>query len=114
MVAVSKLKWIGYGLFGLSAFFIFESAFEMYYLTAVHGPQMIFFSLTHAAPLPVVLFFFISSFAFYGYLAYAAIVSIAGMFPRFREHRRFVTLVQISGIVLLAHLIALVTYNTWS
>ena len=115
VLLVRSVKWLGYLLLAASGFFVVWSMYEVYYLTAIRGGwRMVFYSLLHTGSETLVMSFLASWLAFYGYLVYAAVVSIGGMLPRFREHRRFVAFVLITGAVLLFHLIAFMTYDHWA
>lgn len=85
------------------------TAFEMYGLTII-GPQMLFFSISHALPL-ILLVVLVSSLFF---LALAAL-NILFLLPKLREKIQIpsLTLTIVLGVQLL-HVSALLTYENWS
>ena len=97
-----------------AAFFIFWSAFEIYVLTTMNGPQMIFFSITHLWPWPVLVAFYLSWLLCYLYVGLAIVVSIAGSSQPLASHRQFVIFCRISAVALSLHLVAFHTYDAWS
>lgn len=85
------------------------TAFEMYGLTII-GPQMLFFSISHAFPL-ILLVVLVSSLFF---LALAAL-NILFLLPKLRKKIQLprLTLTVILGIQLM-HVFALLGYDNWS
>ncbi len=108
------MRKLGYILIAASSPFFFESAFEMYLLTLIHGHQMLFFSFIHIASVFGVLLLALSLFAYLCLALFAAIVvalklmgklSLWGSYPRMME---IILLIQV------IHTILFVTYDRWA
>ena len=107
-------KIIGFSLLAASLLYLHRVFFEFYYLTPLRGPQMVFFSIVHLWPDWLLNLFFASSFAYYAYLVFAAIVSILGFLTRFSGHKRYFNFIRISLLILGVHFILELTYMKWS
>ncbi len=107
------LKITGWILIVASGLFFFETAFEMYFLTPLQGPQMLFFSLAHIAPitLPILI---MSGLAFICLMVFASLLQVSrfnswsGARSSYRKAMLIVLCVQI------IHVSLLVTYEHWA
>ncbi len=111
---MKTIKTIGFGLLLASLFYLQRSFFELYYLTALRGPQNIFFSIVHLWPERLLYVFFASGFAYYVYIIFALVVTVISFFKNFTEHTRFITFVRISLLVLGVHFVLELTYLKWA
>jgi len=92
--------------------FILESAFELYGLTLVYGPQMLFFSLAHTGGLLVLILFLSAVCAALALLSgLFLLAAYAGGSAEGAVSRRVVL---IAVIALAVHITLLMTYNIWS
>lgn len=108
------IKTIGFGLLAASLFYLQRSFFELYYLTALQGPQMIFFSIVHLWPEWLLYLFFASGLAYYTYVIFALVISLVSFFKKLTGHNRYINFVRISLLFLGVHLILEMTYGKWS
>ena len=100
--------------FVLSLFFFVRSSFELFYLTCMYGPQMIFFSLVHSWPEWAVNAILVSWFAYYAFLFFAVIVAVQSLFQSKEASTKLVRYSRYALIIYSAHFILLSTYDFWS
>lgn len=107
------MKRIGNVLIIGSLLFFLETAFEMYVLTLIQGPQMIGFSIAHIAPVFFILV--IISALFYVCLAVFALrIVLLKFFGKTSTEDGYFRLMLIVLIVQFIHTTLLLTYNYWS
>ena len=108
-----RLREIGNVLVAASSLFFLETSFEMYFLTLTRGPQMLFFSIAHGAPL-FFLLVLLSGIVFVGLalLTFMAIVlSVVGKLDISANYRRLMLIVLCVQVV---HLALFLTYDRWA
>ena len=108
------LKVIRQVLVALSGWFFLESAFEMYILTPLHGPQMLFFSLAHIAPLLLLPILFVSGLAFICLMVFAAALQVGRFNSGLGEGQRVRNVMLIILCVQAVHIGLLLTYDHWA
>jgi hypothetical protein len=107
-------KALGYALLVAALLFVYQSSFELYVLTPLRGPLMVFFSILHLWPRWLLYLFFGSWAAFYAYLLFAIAVSVLGYLRRFNVHRRYFRFIRATVLVFGLHLILMWTYEKWA
>lgn len=110
---VRIIKRLGNILLAGSLLFFLETAFEMYVLTMLRGPQMIGFSIAHVKQILLVLVL-VSALCYLCLLAFAAVVStiyLAGRTGVSIGYGRFMIGVFLIQVV---HLSLLLSYDSWS
>ena len=111
---VRVLRVVGVGLLVASLFFLWQSSYESFYLTAAHGPQMLFFSAVHTWPGWLISLFFASWFAYYGFFLFAVVVSCLGFLAAFQPHATFIKVVRLALLFVGLHFAVFHTYDFWS
>ena len=107
------MKRIGNILIGGSLLFFLETAFEMYVLTMLRGPQMIGFSMAHIARGLLILV--LLSGLFYLFLGgFALIIVVAKLFGKLTVEDGYARLMLIVLIIQIIHTSLLMTYDFWS
>jgi hypothetical protein len=93
--------------------FLFQSAYEMYYLTFTQGQQMIFFSLIHSSSLYlwVVLG---SALAFFFLEAYALVVLVLKILGKLGSWNNYPWKMLIVLLIQLVHTVLFITYDSWA
>lgn len=108
------LKVISQVLVVASGLFFLESAFEMYILTPLQGPQMLFFSVAHIAPLLLLPILFVSGLAFICLMVFAAALQV-GRFKSWlgvaQGYRRVMLIILCVQAI---HIILLLAYDHWA
>jgi len=117
---------LGSILLSLSALFLLRSSYELFVLTPLRGPQMVFFSLLHTWSAPAVIAFFLSWLAYYALVLYALVALVARLAVSRTVSSRFVQwlggppgsswsiAVYVGTSLVLIHLLAMITYENWS
>ena len=80
----------------------------------MYDPQMIFFSLVHSWPEWAINAIFVSWFAYYAFLFFAAIVTVWTFFHSKEALTKLVRYIRFWLIIYSAHFILLSTYDFWS
>ena len=106
------MKTTGYVLLVLAAPVFVETAFEMYILTFLQGPQMLGFALTHTLPLWVLDALIVSFIAFYALALYSLVVIVGWLVGKRRDWQ--VTLYGWVLLIQLIHVVLLETYSSWA
>ena len=109
----NRVKEIGNMLVAASSVFFLQTSFEMYFLTLTRGPQMLFFSMAHGAPI-FFLLVLLSGIAFVclGLWAFGVtVLSLAGKLNISGNYRRLMLIVLIVQVV---HSALLLTYERWA
>jgi hypothetical protein len=104
----------GYVLLFLASLCVLESLYEMFVLTAMRGPQMLFFSLAHSAGTVLGVLFLLSFVAYILLFIYSAVLfalSLGGKLAAIRSHVRLFTMVAAAQLI---HMALLATYDSWS
>ena len=96
-----------------SSLFFLETAFEMYLLTPLQGPQMLFFSLAHIAPIALPILF-MSGLAFICLMVFASLLQISRLNSWFASAQSYRNSMLIILCVQVIHLSLLITYDHWS
>ena len=109
---VRPMRKLGYLLVLLAAPFFFRTAFEMYFLTVMHGPQMLFFSLMHTAG-PALLLVLACSGVSFLLLALYSVIACGRLILRKTTGEHEKTFTWILGLQLL-HIALLCLYDYWS
>jgi hypothetical protein len=112
--AVRLLTVVGLLLLGASLLFVWQSSYEVLYLTAAYGPQMLFFSVIHTWPGWLVELFFASWFAYYGLALFILVISLLGFFAPFRAHPSFIKAARLALLLIGLHLAVIHTYDYWA
>jgi hypothetical protein len=107
------LKIIGNILIAASALFFLESSFEMYFLTLVHGQQMLFFSLAHIAPFALNVII-LSGLAFVCIAVFALVIQLLRFTRRLSCSPGFAKFMLVIFCVQLVHIMLLLTYDAWA
>jgi hypothetical protein len=110
----TDMKLICNILMVLSLFFFVESAYEMFVLTAMRGPQMLFFSLIHVWPFWLITLFFISWFSFYGSIFCNLVFFIVRRFGKLKKHNRYAKVLFVVLTIQVIYFILAITYEKWS
>ena len=104
----------GHVLLVLASMWFLESLYEMFVLTAMDGPQMLFFSLAHSASAVLGVLLLLSVLAYILLFAYSVvlfIVSLRGKLTAIRSHVRLFAVVAAAQLI---HITLLATYDFWS
>lgn len=107
------MKKLGNILIGGSSFFFLETAFEMYVLTIVRGPQMLGFWMVHTARVFLILVV-LSGFSYMCLAAFALFVLASKWFGKVPIEDRHARLMSIVLSIQLIHTSLLLTYDYWS
>jgi len=107
------MKRLGNILIAASSVFFIETAFEMYLLTYMHGPQMLFFSLAHAAPI-LFLAVALSGVAFVALAVFAFVVVLSNLLGKPAADGGYRRAMSVVLLVQVAHAALLWTYETWA
>ena len=108
-----SLKLLGNILIAASSLFLVETALEMYVLTLVQGPQMLFFSLAHIAPAALVLVA-LSGVAFICLALFASVIQVLRLMGRLDSNYSYAKFMRIVLGVQVIHAVMLLTYDRWS
>lgn len=79
------LPRVGAVLLVLSALLLARPSYDLFILTPRDGPQMVFFSLVHTWPLPLVLLFFGSWFAYDAVVLFAVVAAFTRLVVQLRQ-----------------------------
>lgn len=96
-----------------SAPFLLESAFEMYVLTLVNGPQNLFFSIAHLWPIAMVIIA-ISGLSSLCLLTLMLATTLGPAVRSVRGGERFPLARVVVTTLLGVHLVLLATYGVWA
>ena len=96
-----------------AAIFFIETAFEMYVLTAIRGPQMIGFGIAHGG-IGFLLLVVISAVFYVCLAVFALIVIIRGILGKVPPEKNNLRLMWIVLSVQVIHTALLLTYDRWS
>jgi mannose/fructose/N-acetylgalactosamine-specific phosphotransferase system component IIC len=107
------LRIVGNTLIAASSLFFIETAFEMYFLTLLHGQQMIFFSLAHLAPVALVIVF-LSGIAFLCLAIFALVVQLIRINGKLNPAIGYARFMLIVLCVQVIHIVLLLTYDAWA
>ena len=104
------MKALGTFLIAASLPFFLDTAFEMYLLTLIHGPQMLFFSLAHIAPV-FFLVVWLSGVAFACLAAFALGVVVLNLLGVLNAEKGYARMMLVVLLVQVAHAALLLTYD---
>jgi len=91
-----------------------ESAFEMYGLTLVRGPQMLFYSIVHSADPFLLTLLFVSWVCFALLTLYSGCIAILRLFSARSCKGSFGRIFTVVFTIALVHTFLLATYDHWS
>jgi hypothetical protein len=101
-------------LFYASLPFFVETAFEMYVLTLIGGPQMLFFSLAHIGGMFLISLLTLSALAFILFFVIGVSLVISKAAGKIQGHNREMARLNILLVLQVVHIALLFTYETWS
>jgi hypothetical protein len=104
-------KWSNILIAGSSLFFL-ETAYEMYVLTNMRGPQMLGFSIIHIAP-GFALLVFLSALIYLSLAMFAFVILVMRLVGKFSLDNGYAKFMLIVLIVQVIHTSLLLTYNKW-
>jgi TRAP-type C4-dicarboxylate transport system permease small subunit len=108
-----SLKIIGNILIAASSLFFIETGLEMYLLTILQGPQMLFFSLAHIAPAALILVA-LSGVAFICLALFAMVMQVFRLMGKLDSTLGYAKFLLIVLGVQVIHVVLLLTYERWS
>lgn len=107
------MKHLGTFLICGSSLFFIETAFEMYVLTALKGPQLIGFSLAHI--LPFVLFLvFLSAFCYFALAIFAITVVVLEKLGKVFVAKEYSNRMLVLFCLQALHTTLFLTYDWWA
>jgi hypothetical protein len=107
------VQTIGKFLIVASLPFFLDTAFEMYLLTLTQGPQMLFFSLAHVAPILLVVVW-LSGIAYASLMVSALGVVVLSLVGVLNAEKSYARMMLIILLVQSAHTALLLTYDHWA
>jgi hypothetical protein len=107
------VRGIGRVLIAASSLFFLETSFEMYLLTLMNGPQMLFFSLAHIAPF-FLLIVALSGVAFVCLAIFAFVVVMENLIGKLESPGNYPRFMLIVLCVQIVHTALLLTYERWA
>jgi hypothetical protein len=107
------VKILGNILIAASSLFFVETGLEMYVLTLVHGPQMLFFSLAHVAPAALILVA-LSGVAFICLALFAVVMQVLRLMGKLDSNLGYAKFMLIVLCVQVIHVVMLLMYERWS
>jgi TRAP-type C4-dicarboxylate transport system permease small subunit len=108
-----RLKIVGNILIAASSLFLVETGLEMYVLTLLQGPQMLFFSLAHIAPAALVLVA-LSAIAFVCLALFAFVIQVLRLTGKLNSNYGYAKFMLVVLGVQVIHVALLLTYERWS
>ena len=107
------MQSIGKFLIVVSLPFFLDTAFEMYLLTLAHGPQMLFFSLAHIAPVFLIVVWLSGvAFACLGVFALGVVtLNLVGVLDAGRSYSKLMLVILLVQVI---HTALLITYDGWA
>jgi hypothetical protein len=107
------VKKLGSALIFGSLLFFVETAFEMYVLTCARGPQMIWFSVAHVAPVVLILIM-LSGLLYLCLSVFALAIVVARWIKRPITTPRYAKLMLVILAIQIIHSFLFLTYDRWS
>jgi hypothetical protein len=113
LFAEREMQSIRKFLIAASLPFFLDTAFEMYLLTPAQGPQMLFFSLAHIAPV-LLLLVSLSGIAFACLMVFALVIVVLNLVGVLNTESGYARMMLIILLVQAAHTALFLTYDRWS
>lgn len=101
-------------LLSFSSVFFLVTAIEMYVLTLLHGPQMLFFSLLHIAPLIFLVVLAASALAYVFHLILGLVVVALNLAKKSSWSETLSSRMRLVILFQVIHTFLLLTYSYWS
>lgn len=101
-------------LLAFSSVFFLVTAIEMYVLTLLHGPQMLFFSLLHIAPLIFLVVLAASALAYVFHLILGLVVVALNLAKKSSWGETLSSRMRLVILFQVIHTFLLLTYSYWS